>query len=309
MRDDAASLIAPNAYAPDPELYPFARNYFVRNGLRMHYVDEGRGDPVVLVHGNPTWSFYYRALARSLRPRFRVIVPDHIGCGLSDKPGDDRYHYRLRTRIDDLEALLEDLGVTSRVTLVVHDWGGAIGLGWAARRPERLRRLVILNTAAFPLPSDKLLPWQLRIVRDLRIVAWLVRGVNAFAQIATRVACRRMSPQVRRAYLGPYDSWTNRIAILRFVQDIPLGPGDDSWPDLLAVHAGLARLREIPALICWGQRDFIFDTTFLEQWRRELPSAELLVLPDAGHFVLEDAPEAIVPRVEEFLDRHAIGPS
>ncbi|MFQ5416052.1 MAG: alpha/beta fold hydrolase [Myxococcota bacterium] len=307
MWDDTARSIAHQVYAPDPELYPFASHHFERSGLRMHYIDEGRGDPVVLVHGNPTWSLYYRELARSLRSRFRVIAPDHIGCGLSDKPGDDRYVYRLRARIDDLEALLEDLGVTSRVTLVVHDWGGAIGIGWAARHPERLRRLVILNTAAFPLPAGKPLPWQLRVARDLRAVGWLVRGANAFARVATHVACKSMSPQVRRAYLGPYDSWANRIAILRFVQDIPLGPGDDSWPDLLAVHAGLAKLRDVPALICWGQRDFIFDATFLEQWKRELPTAEILELPDAGHFVLEDASPAIVARVEEFLDTHAIG--
>jgi len=138
------------------ELYPFEGRYFDRGaGVRMHYLDEGEGPPVVMVHGNPTWSFYYRQLVLALRDGHRCIVPDHVGMGLSDKPGDDRYAYTLAQRVDDLEALLEHLGVDRDVTLVVHDWGGMIGMAWAARHPERVARLVILNTAAFPLPSDK----------------------------------------------------------------------------------------------------------------------------------------------------------
>src|SRR5690606_27497855 len=107
-----------------PELYSFAPHHFeVAGGHRMHYVDEGAGEPVVMVHGNPTWSFYYRNLVRSLSGRgYRTIAPDHIGCGLSDKPGDDAYEYTLERRVDDLDALLESLGVRENVNLVVHDW-------------------------------------------------------------------------------------------------------------------------------------------------------------------------------------------
>src|SRR5205823_3246531 len=111
--------------------------------------------PVVMLHGNPTWSFYYRNLVLSLRDSYRTIVPDHIGCGLSDKPDDSRYRYTLESRVTDLEALLEHLGVTCDITLVVHDWGGMIGLAYAVRHPERIRRLVILNTGAFHLPRTK----------------------------------------------------------------------------------------------------------------------------------------------------------
>ncbi len=291
----------------DPELrrlFPFEGRFLDRSGLRYHYLDEGRGRPVVMVHGNPTWSFYYRDLVKALRRDHRVIVPDHIGCGPSDKPGDDRYAYRLENRVDDLEALLEHLEIRDDVTLVVHDWGGAIGLAWAARHPKRVSRLVILNTSAFPLPEGKRIPWQLALVRDWRISGWAVRGLNAFAVMASYVACRRgMSSAVRRGYLWPYDSWKNRIAVLRFVQDIPLGPEDPSYGLLLRIHAGLAHFRETPVLICWGGRDFVFDDAFLEQWMRELPKAELRRFPEAGHYVLEDAPDEIAQAVRDFLER------
>jgi haloalkane dehalogenase len=292
---------------PFRRLYPFAGHVLDRGGLRYHYLDEGRGEPVVMVHGNPTWSFFYRHLAIALRDRHRVVVPDHIGCGLSDKPGDDRYVYRLRSRVDDLEVLLDHLGIDRGVTLVVHDWGGAIGMAWAARHPERVARLVILNTAAFPLPRTKALPWQLRIVRDLRPMGWLVQGLNAFAWVAAHVATAKgLPPEVRRAYLAPYDSWAHRIATLRFVQDIPLGPSDPSWPLLQEIHAGLAHFRRTPALICWGGRDFVFDDHFLRQWQVELPEAEVHRFPDAGHYVLEDARDDIVRLVHAFLAAHPI---
>src|SRR5436305_2156201 len=131
---------------------------FDRGGLRLHYLDEGDGEPVVMVHGNPTWSFYYRHLVEALSPSHRVIVPDHIGCGLSDKPDDSRYAYTLASRVDDLEALLEHLGIVKDITLVVHDWGGMIGMVYATRHPKRIRRLVVLNTAGFHLPQAKRFP-------------------------------------------------------------------------------------------------------------------------------------------------------
>ena len=126
-----------------------------RSGLNLHYLDEGQGEPVVMVHGNPTWSFYYRRLVERLSPAYRTVVPDHIGCGYSDKPDDARYAYTLASRVDDLEALLDDLGIDRNVTLVMHDWGGMIGMTYAARHPERIARLVVMNTAAFHMPRDQ----------------------------------------------------------------------------------------------------------------------------------------------------------
>src|SRR4051794_10566676 len=216
-----------------------------RGGLRYHYLDEGQGEPVVMVHGNPTWSFYYRRLVEGLRASYRTIVPDHIGCGLSDKPDDSRYDYTLESRIADLEVLLDHLGlVDGGLTLVVHDWGGAIGLGYATRHPERVARLVILNTAAFHLPKTKAFPWAIWACRDTPRGAFLVRGLNAFCRGTARLGCtRRPLPRdLRDAYCAPYDSWKHRIAVHRFVQDIPLRPGDRAYDTLTQIQTGLARL-------------------------------------------------------------------
>ncbi len=144
-------------YQPPGNLYPFESHWLDIAGLRMHYLDEGPRDaPVVLmVHGNPTWSFYYRNLVLALRDRYRCIVPDHIGCGLSDKPGDDHYTYTLSRRISDLGALMEHIGPATPVHLVVHDWGGMIGFGWATERPAQIGNMVIGNTAAFPVARGK----------------------------------------------------------------------------------------------------------------------------------------------------------
>lgn len=283
-------------------LYPFEGRYLDLGGVRMHYLDEGRGEAVVCVHGNPTWSFYYRRLVEGLRSSHRVVVPDHIGCGLSDKPADERYRYTLSRRIDDLEALVDHLRLDD-VTLVVHDWGGAIGFGWAVRHPELVRRLVILNTAAFHLPAGKRMPWQLSLVRDTPLGPLLVRGLNAFARGATRSACTRvqMSRELRDAYCAPYDSWAARRAVLRFVQDIPLRAGDPADEPLSRIEAGLAALADRPALILWGARDFVFDRHFLAAWRRLLPAAEVHEFADCGHYVLEDAAEEIIPLVRRFL--------
>ncbi len=275
------------------------------NGLKYHYLDEGEGEPVVMVHGNPSWSFYYRNLVLALRDRYRCIVPDHIGCGLSDKPGDDRYDYTLSSRVDDLEQLLEQLEVRQEITLVVHDWGGMIGMAYAVRHPGRIKRLVILNTGAFPLPKSKPFPLALRLCRDSFIGTLLVRGGNAFSRAAALVGCKRhpMSGTLRALYQFPYDSWKNRIATLRFVQDIPLAPGDRTYELVSAVADGLGQFRSLPMLVCWGELDFVFDHHFLGEWQRRFPDAEVQRFADCGHYLLEDAGTEIIPLISAFLDR------
>ncbi len=293
---------------PYRRLYPFRSHWLDLDGLRYHYLDEGQGHPIVFVHGNPTWSFYFRELVKDLRNDYRCIVPDHIGCGLSDKPGDDRYEYVLQRRIDDLEKLLDHLGVREKATLVLHDWGGAIGMGWALRRPGRLARLVLLNTAAFLMPASKRLPFSLWFVRNCRgLAALAVRGFNGFAWPATFMACRKpMLPELRAAYRGPYDSWQNRIATLRFVQDIPLKPSDRSYATARWIDEHVTDIGDTPMLICWGEHDFVFDHHFLTEWRRRFPRAEVHTFSDAGHYVLEDAGDRIIPLVREFLRNHPL---
>lgn len=277
-------------------------------GLQYHYLDEGRGDPVIMVHGNPTWSFYYRELVKVLSPQYRTIVPDHIGCGLSDKPGDGAYRFTLKQRIDDLEALVDYLGLKKDLTLIVHDWGGAIGTGLAVRRPESVARMVILNTAAFHRPEGKPIPWQLWLVRNVNVLAApLVLGLNAFARGATWMAAKkRLAGDVKKGLTAPYNSWRNRLATLRFVQDIPLQPGDPSYDEIQSIQDGLPRLNKIPKLVCWGMRDFVFDPDYLAEWKRRFPEAEFHEFHKAGHYVLEDEPEAVAQLVLDFISRHPL---
>jgi haloalkane dehalogenase len=291
----------------DYEGYPFEGFHFDRGaGIRMHYLDEGPrdGEPIVMVHGNPSWSIYWRELVLGLRGRYRCIVPDHIGMGLSDKPSERDYDYTLQTRIDDLERLLAHLGLEN-VTLAVHDWGGAIGFGWASRHPQRIKRLIVTNTAAFHLPQGKSLPFALALTRT-SLGALLVRGGNAFARGAAKtcVTRRPMKRELERAYLAPYSDWHSRIATLRFVQDIPLSPSDRAYPVITEIAHRLNHFVHVPTLIMWGMRDFVFDHHFLSEWERRLPQAEVHRFEAAGHYVLEDMPEVMLPVVQRFLDAH-----
>ncbi|WP_088255469.1 alpha/beta fold hydrolase [Fimbriiglobus ruber] len=290
------------------DLYPFTGHTFDRPGGRLHFLDEGQGDPVVMVHGNPTWSFYFRDLVRALRDKYRCIVPDHIGCGLSDKPGTDKYDYALKSRIDDLEALLDHLGIRERITLVVQDWGGMIGMAYAARHPDRVKRIVATNTGAFPLPKTKRFPWSLWLGRNTALGAWLILKRNAFCRAAANwcVTRKPLPADVRAMYLKPYDSPEHRIAVLKFVQTIPLRPSDPGYDIVTDTAAGLAKFANTPALLLWGMRDFVFDKHFLAEWQRYLPHAETYTWPDCGHYLLEDAGPEAIGKIVTFLKNHPI---
>lgn len=269
----------------------------------MHYLDEGPrdGEPLVLVHGNPSWSFFWRSLVLGLRDRYRVIVPDHLGCGLSAKPDETRYRYTLASRRDDLGRLLDHLNLPS-VTLVLHDWGGMIGLAWAVRHLERLKRLVLLNTAGFPLPATTRIPWSLWLARQPFLGAFLVRGLNLFSSGAVRYCTTKpLSPDVAAGYLFPYQSYRDRLAVQRFVQDIPLSPREEAWPVLAEVEGAFDRLRQVPTLILWGEKDFVFDLHFLAEWERRLPGAAVRRYPEGGHYLLEDEGPAVLTEIKQFL--------
>lgn len=295
------------AKGPFPD-YPFTPQSFVHpNGLTQSYLDEGEGDPVVMLHGNPSWSYYWRHLVLGLRDDYRCIVPDHIGMGLSDKPADADYGYTLRNRVQDLDRLLDHVGVGDNVTLAVHDWGGMIGFGWALKHAARVKRLVILNTGAFPLPAAKPLPWQLNLGRNWRLGEWLIRGANAFAAgAANDGVVNRLDPEVKRALLAPYDSWAHRIATVRFVQDIPLKEGDRAWDLVEDAGRRLPEFANRPTFIGWGLKDFVFDHHFLKGFEQALPKAEKQIYVDAGHYVLEDKHKVLVPRIRDFLDRNLL---
>ena len=289
-------------------LYPFGSHFMDIGGHNYHYIDEGSGEPVVMIHGNPTWSFYYRELIRSLSGRYRTIAPDHIGCGLSDKPPASCYDYTLRRRIDDLDQFLESLTGEQKLTLILHDWGGMIGMAYALRHPAKIARLIILNTAAFLPPKGKKMPVRLHLVRNSGPLATIaVQGFNLFAFSALYMASHHgLRQDVKKGLIAPYNSWKNRIATLKFVQDIPLVKKDPSYRLVKQADEQLHLFAKVPMLICWGERDFVFDVDYLSEWQRRFPAAEVHRFPDAGHYVLEDVPEKIIPLVDRFLSRHPL---
>ena len=267
----------------------------------MSYLDEGpRGnEAVMMLHGNPTWSFYYRNLVRALSASVRCIAPDHVGMGLSGKP--ESYDYSLASRIADVEALADSLGLR-KVHLVVHDWGGAIGMGLAVRKPERIGRIVIMNTAAFPSPR---IPARIALCRVPWIGAFVVRGLNGFAEPATWMAMaqRRLTWDERKAYLHPYGSWANRIGVHRFVRDIPMEANHPSRATLEGIARALPSLAGHRKLIVWGARDFCFDESFLAAWRELYPDAQLHLLERTGHYVLEDGGASALEPICNFLKK------
>jgi cis-3-alkyl-4-acyloxetan-2-one decarboxylase len=285
------------------DLYPFASHFLSLIAHRLHYVDEGTGDPLLFVHGNPTWSFYWRNLIVGLRDKNRCIAVDHVGCGLSDKPQD--YNYTLAQRIEDLCEVVKRLDL-SGATLVAHDWGGAIGLGAVQRLPERFGRVVLFNTGAFPPPF---VPWRIAVCRTPLLGTLAVRGLNAFARAALTMAVekrKRMTADVRAGFLAPYDSWANRVAIDRFVRDIPFTPRHLTWQVLANIESGLDSLAHLPIALIWGMRDWCFRPACLERLIGHWPNAEVHRLEDCGHYVVEDAHERIVPLIHNFLKKHPI---
>jgi len=289
-------------------LYPFDSHFLDIEGMKYHYLDEGSGEPVIMVHGNPTWSFYYRELVKALSPDYRTIAPDHIGCGLSDKPGINEYDYRMKSRVQDLEALVGHLDLQKKITLVLHDWGGMIGMALAVKYPEKIGRIIILNTAAFFPPSGKRLPFRIWFARNVKPVSIpAILGFNLFSLCALYMASfKGLHKDVKIGLSAPYNTWKNRIATLKFVQDIPVKPADPSFMSVKHVDENLQLLKHVPMLICWGKHDFVFDMDYLAEWRRRFPDAKVHLFENAGHYLLEDEPSPIIDFVKNFLKTHAL---
>ena len=280
------------------DLYPFTSLYFDLNPYKLHYLDEGEGEVLLFLHGNPTWSFYYRSLIQNFKDRYRCVAPDHIGCGFSDKPQD--YDYTLSTHIDNLEKLVGFLGLKN-ITLMVHDWGGAIGMGLAVRKPELIKRLVLFNTASF-LSMD--IPLRIGLCRIPLLGTILIRYLNLFVRGVLRFGLKRrkrLTQNVRAGYLAPYDTFENRIANLKFVQDIPMEQAVPSYSVIQYIERNLKQFDGYPILIIWGSEDFCFNAKFLNKWREIFPRAEVREVCNAGHLVVEDASDEIIPWIEGFL--------
>ena len=286
------------------EQYPFGLRSINVSGHRINYVDEGdkTADPVLMVHGNPTWSFYWRRLISHLSPQYRTVAIDHLGCGLSDKPID--YDYCPQNHVDNLSELIDQLDL-SNVTLMAHDWGGSIGLGALLARRDRFKRIVLFNTGAFPPPY---IPLRIRACRWPVVGKLGVQGLNMFAQAATTMATEQrggLPSDVADGMLAPYDNWNNRVAIYNFVKDIPARSQHRTWDVLENIEARLPELADWPILMMWGMKDWCFRPECLRRLQQSWPAAEVHEIADAGHYVIEDAHEQVAVAVEEFLQRTA----
>lgn len=279
------------------KLYPFKSHYLNLDGLNYHYLHEGEAnqETVIMLHGNPTWSFYYRNLAYALKDKYQVVVPDHIGCGFSDKPED--FEYTLENHINNVIKLIEFLDI-KKFNLIVHDWGGAIGFGVAGRLKDKVQSITILNTAAY---RSDFIPTTINLCKNKYFGEFLVRALNGFAWPATFMASEKRLPKfVKKAYLAPYNNYKNRKAIAEFVKDIPMSPDHRSYKTLEEIEKDLPHI-DCPKLILWGGKDFCFNDRFFNKWREIYPDAPYKYFSDAGHYVLEDKKDEVIKEISHFL--------
>jgi cis-3-alkyl-4-acyloxetan-2-one decarboxylase len=282
--------------------YPFQSHWLQLEGARLHYVDEGPAyaeSTLLFVHGNPTWSFHWRRLIRTLRENYRCVALDHLGCGYSDL---QPRRLRLSDHIANLRRFIESLDL-QRITLVAQDWGGAIGLGALLANRARFERIVLFNTGAF---RPWFIPWRIRICRTPVLGPLAVQGANLFLRAALRMTLARhdcLDAAAAAGCLDPYNSWSRRAAINQFVQDIPLSTRHPTWQTLEQIEQQLPNLADLPQLLVWGERDWCFTTECLDRFTVVWPRAEVCRLSDVGHWPLEDAPEDAERRVVDFLRR------
>lgn len=272
------------------------------DGNHIHYVDEGPrdADPILCLHGNPTWSYYWRDLIRGMREKQRVIAPDHMGMGLSEKPHD--FPYCLESHVSVLEHLVQELDLKN-ITLVLHDWGGAIGMGMAMRHPERIKRIVITNTAAF---TDGPAHASIMTAKIPGLGSMLVRTMGLFNAAAMQFCSTSgLSENDRHAYMAPYGNSADRIGVHEFVRDIPLSPTHPSFNFLAIVEAGLKQFAELPVQIIWGMKDWVFTPEFLRMWQERFPKARTHTIAHAGHLLMDDAGAEVLEVLREFLSETA----
>ena len=281
----------------DREEYPFESHYFQVPAGNLHYVDEGSGPPIVMIHGNPTWSFLYRKLIKRLRPEYRCIAMDHLGFGLSDKPED--WSYLPRDHATNLTALIEGLGLKN-ITLVVQDWGGPIGLSYAVAHPENIARIVIMNTWAWPVNRD---PYYIAFSGFMGgpIGRMLIRRYNFFAKSIMRQAFgdkHKLSAAAHEHYLLALATPEDRTGCFVFPKQII-----KSTPWLAQIWENISVLNKIPKLIVWGMKDIAFREKELKRWERAFPDARTIRLDSVGHFVQEESPDELADAVVAFLEK------
>jgi len=287
--------------------FPFRNNFVDTDMGAMHFIDEGEGDPILMLHGNPTWSYLYRAFISAFKDTHRVVAPDHIGFGLSDKPLDE-HAYTIDHHIRNLETLVTALDLRN-ITLVVQDWGGPIGLGMAARLPGRVKRLVVMNSFGFYPPVDGQdpdnlkLPFPLRLMRAGGIGDLMVRRFGFFERVVipTAVGNSAAYKKIRHAYTGVFETSDDRAGVMAFPRLIPTNTKHPSAKILFNETEPFLKSFDGPTRIFWGVKDPLFPIEALHAWKKRLPQAKVTELPEAKHYIQEDAPDMLVAGIRAFL--------
>jgi len=281
--------------------YSFKPHYLNIGGFKMHYVDQGEGDPVVMLHGDPTWGYLWRKFIPLVSETKRVIVPDHMGMGKSSVPK-ELYPYLLKHHISNLEELILNLKL-SDITLVLHDWGGPVGMGFAVRHPELIKSVVLMNTWAFAKWPGGELPRLLEIIRSDKGESFVLEknGYVKRALLGTANYTENYTPQVLNAYLSPFPDPDSRLALLCWSRDITFDETNRSYEEMRQIENKLNLFTDIPVLIIWGMLDPVLPVSVLEKWLSIYPHAKVCKIEDASHFLQEDTPERVISEINHFL--------
>ena len=275
----------------DRSEYPFRSHFIETPAGRLHYVDEGEGEAILMVHGQPTWSYMYRHLIRGLSPRYRCIAVDHIGFGLSDKPRD--WSYAPDAHAENLSTLVRKLDLPS-LNLIVHDWGGPIGLGWATDHRDKVRRIVALDTWMWSMAEHR----AGRLFSSIMGSApgqFATRRFNLFVDVFMKSALDKKWPEVASAYRGPFQNSSDRHGCALFPKMLC-----NAW--LEEIWARRSVLSDVPAALIWGGADPVFPPPMRERLAQVFDHCEINVQDDVGHFIAEELGEELVPLVERFLE-------
>ena len=280
-------------------MFPFESRFFeTPSGHRMHYVDEGDGEPIVFLHGNPSWSFEFRHLIGALRSEYRCVAPDHVGFGLSGRSQDNQDHLP-DAHARSFESLMEVLDLRD-VTLFMSDWGGPIGLDFARRHPDRVKRIVIANTWCWPVNDDMHFRRFSFMMRSW-VGQLMIKGFNCFVNKVVPKAVGDSSiltPEVMDHYRNAQPNWAARAACAAFPGHII---GSSEW--LGSIWDKRDTFTEKPALLLWGLKDIAFRVKELERWKSALSNYEVREFDDCGHFLAEEAPERVIPDLRDFIVR------
>lgn len=278
----------------DRILYPFAHHELALDSGLMHYIDEGEGEPIVFIHGTPTWSFLWRQQVKSLSRNYRCIAPDHVGFGLSVKPADFEYTPEAHAR--NLEQLIQHLQLKN-ITMVVHDFGGPIGLHYALKYPENVKNLVILNSWMWSLEDEKPM---------MKASQFMSSGLGRF--LYTRLAFsprvllpkgyyqrKHLTKDINQHYLKPFSSPSDRLGTWQFAVELQKSNQffDSLWNQR-------SRLAAIPKLILWGKKDKLLPVHFLAKWQQAFPDAKVIRF-EVGHFLQEEKGGEVADQIRAFM--------